>query len=134
MNKDLINIAQQSIAEIMNKNVITVSVDDSISDVEKFITEHQLSFLPVMDIDNKCFGVVSDRDFVKFHHYKGNAKLEHIWEICSHSVITVDIDTTINEAAQLLIAHKVHHLIVFENNNVTGVVSSIDLLRYYVND
>ncbi len=121
-----------SISKIMQKNVVVANVDDSISEVEAFITEHKLSFLPVVDSTNKCFGVICDYDILKFHNEKGNSKLEHAWEICSHSVINVSDDISIKDAAELLIEKRVHHLVISNNDKIIGVVSSIDLLRYYL--
>ncbi len=80
----------KKISEIMQKAVIVANVDDSIKDVESFITENQLSFLPIVDDQDRCFGVISDYDIVKFHKNKGNITLEKAWEICSHSIINTD--------------------------------------------
>jgi len=119
-----------SISEIMQKNVIVANVDDSIGEVESFIAENQLSFLPIVDADNKCFGVISDYDILKFHKEKGNARLEHAWEICSHGIIDVNADISIKEAASLLVENRIHHLVVSSGEAISGVVSSIDILRY----
>ncbi len=133
MNNDLTHTSQQAVTAIMNKNVITVSVDDSILDTEKLLTEHKLSFLPVMDINNQCFSIISDCDFVKFHHHQGDSKLAYIWEICSHSVIQIPASTNIEQAAKIMFDNKVHHLVICENKAIIGITSNIDLLRYFTN-
>jgi predicted transcriptional regulator len=124
----------KNICDIMQRNVIVAHVDDSIEEVEIFITNNKLSFLPIVDSDNVCFGVISDSDILKFHRNKGDVKLEHAWEICSHSVIETNGDLSITEAAKLLVDNKVHHLVIAKDNVISGVVSSIDLLRHFIDN
>jgi predicted transcriptional regulator len=124
----------KNICDIMQKNVIVAHVDDSIEEVETFITNNQISFLPIVDSDNVCFGVISESDILRFHKNKGDVKLEHAWEVCSHSVIEANDDLSISEAAKLLVDNKVHHLIIAKDDAILGVISSIDLLRYFIDN
>lgn len=125
-------MGKNSISDIMQSNVITVNVNDSIEEVEKLISDKYKSFLPVLDDDNGCFGIISQSDILRFHQEKRNSKLEHAWEVCSHSTINVDSDISINEATNLMIEKNIHHFVVSKDLKVEGVVSSIDLLRFYL--
>lgn len=121
----------QPISDIMQKTIIVAHVEDTINEVEQFLTQHNLSFLPIVDDNGRCFGVISNHDLLKFHKDMGNSKVEHAWEICSHSVIEVAADTEITEAVDLLMTNKIHHLVVIRNQKIAGIVSAIDLLRYF---
>lgn len=121
-----------TISDIMQKNIFVVNVDDSIAHVESFLTENKLSFIPVTDDENNCFGVISDYDILKFHQDNRNSKLEHAWEVCSHSILSVDRNVSVLDAANLVIDNKVHHLVVSSRDAIDGVISSIDLLKYFV--
>jgi len=123
---------QTNICDVMQRNVIVAHVDDSIEEVETFIANNQISFLPIVDNDDICFGVISESDILKFHKNKGDVKLEHAWEICSHSVIEANCSVTVGEAARLLVDKKIHHLVISKDNVICGVISSIDLLRYFI--
>lgn len=122
----------ENIKDVMQKNVIVANVDDTVSEVETFIAKHQLSFIPVVDNEGQCFGVITEFDMVKFHRDERNTKLVKAWEICSHSLIQVDSTVTCKEAASKLINEKIHHLLIVTDDVICGVVSSIDLLRHYV--
>ncbi len=114
---------------LMQTNVVTVSVDASIDEVEATLYTHQLTCVPVIDADGKCFGVISAVDLVYFHHLRRNSRSERAWEVCTHKVIDVSPHISIDAAAELMVAHGVHHLVAIENNSIKGIVSSLDLIR-----
>jgi len=124
---------QNKISDIMQSKVIVANVDDSILAVEALISENALSFVPIVDNEDNCFGVVSNLDILKFHKVNGNSKLEHIWEICSVSIVSVNASLSIEQAASLLIEKNIHHLIICQQEKIIGVVSAVDLLKYFVN-
>ncbi|GHF79709.1 CBS domain-containing protein [Thalassotalea marina] len=122
----------QPISDIMQKNVIVAHIEDTIQEIEQFLAQNHLSFLPIIDDQGKCFGVISDYDLLKFHKDMGNSQVEHAWEICSHAIIEVTANTPIFSAAELLVSKKIHHLVITEQDKVEGVVSATDLLRYFM--
>lgn len=123
---------QQLISSIMAESVTVVNIDDTVEDVECVLGAYKYSCLPVVDPDQHCFGIITSNDLTRFHMQKGNAKKVRAWEICSHQLIEVPPSLPIGDAAQLIINNNIHHLIITENNSVTGIVSSIDLLKAYV--
>lgn len=113
----------------MEKNIITVDLDDTAEHVEEILDSHKLSCVPVIDSEGKCFGVISATDFVHFYIAHKNPKVEHAWEVCTHKIIEVSPDISVIEASELMVKNKIHHLVVTENNAIKGIVSSIDLIR-----
>lgn len=113
----------------MQKNIITVNLNDTARHVAEVLDSHKLSCLPVIDSKGKCFGVISTTDFIHFYNENKNPNAEHAWEICTHKIIEVNPNISIIEASKLMVENKVHHLVVTENNVIKGIISSIDLLR-----
>ncbi|WP_448565008.1 CBS domain-containing protein [Thalassotalea ganghwensis] len=124
---------RELIVDIMNTEVFVANVDDSIADIEKVLSQNSLSFMPVIDNDGHCFGVISDSDIIKFHRDKRNASIENVWQICSHSVVQVDENISVENAVDLLLKERIHHLVIVKDEQIKGVVSSIDLVRYLRN-
>ncbi|RTR38850.1 CBS domain-containing protein [Shewanella canadensis] len=120
------------ISTLMQACVITVDVDASIESVEKILHFHHLSCVPVVDATGRCFGIVSSTDIVHFHASNKDAKIERAWEICTHKIIEVGTGTSIKEAAQLMVAHNIHHLLVVEDDAIRGIVSSIDFIGEFL--
>jgi CBS domain-containing protein len=113
----------------MEKNIITVDLDTTAEHVEEILDSHKLSCVPVIDPKGKCFGIISATDFVHFHNAHKNPKAEKAWEVCTHKTIEVSPDISIEEASELMVKYKIHHLMVTDNNVMKGIVSSIDIIR-----
>ncbi len=117
------------IISFMEKNIIAVDLDDTVDHVEEILVSHKLSFVPVIDPNGKCFGVISAIDFLHFHIKHKNPKAEYAWEVCTHKTIEVSPAMSIKEASELMVKNKIHHLLVTENNAIKGIVSSVDIIR-----
>ncbi len=117
------------IASCMEKQVIAVHLDDTAERVVKKLESNKLTFVPVIDSQGKCFGIISAADFVQLHNAGKNPKTTYAWEMCRHSFTEISPNVSIKDAGELMVKKKIHHLIVIENNKMKGIVSSIDLIR-----
>ena len=118
----------------MEKNIVIAELDDTAEHVTQILDSHKLSCVPVVDSNGKCFGVISASDFIHFYNAHKNPKALHAWEICTHKIIEVSPDISINEASELMLKNQIHHLVVTETetNTINGIISSIDLLREFL--
>lgn len=123
---------EQLISSLMEKHVTSVNLEDSIGRVEDILDTHKLSCVPVVDAENQCFGVISAPDLVHFHRLRKNPASAKAWEICTHRVIAVSPQLSVREAAELMVAHRIHHLVVVDGEAIIGIVSAIDLVRDYL--
>lgn len=53
-------------AEVMNRDVVTLTADDSLQNAMQIMTQHHVSGVPIVDSENRCIGVVSTSDVVSF--------------------------------------------------------------------
>ena len=120
------------IADIMEESLTRVGVDDTVEDVECILGAKKYSCVPVVDPDQHCFGIITSNDITKFHMHNRNPKKVRAWEICSHLMLEAAPELSIHDAAVLMIKNQVHHLVVTQDGEVKGIVSSIDLLEAYV--
>lgn len=119
----------QILSEIMAENLTVVDVDDTLEDVECILAAHKYSCVPVLDPDGHCFGIITSNDILKSHMLRRNMKQVRAWEICSHLLIEVAPSLLVQDAAILMIKNKIHHLVVSRDDEIKGIVSSIDLLE-----
>jgi len=117
------------ISSIMENQVITVSLDDTVDRVEELMYSHKLSSLPVIDSEQNCFGVISATDLSHFYALKENPKAKRAWEVCTHKIVEVSPGISTREAAELMIKNKIHHLVISEHETIIGLVSSIDIIE-----
>jgi len=59
-------MAERLARQIMNRDVITITRDKSISDLAQLLTDNNISGVPVVDEDNVLQGIVSEADIVNF--------------------------------------------------------------------
>ncbi len=120
------------ISLLMDKHITTVDFNDTIFKVEGIMNSGKLSFVIVIDSNGNCFGVISYPDIVRFHALSRNPKIERAWELCTRKVIEVSSDTSVKETAKLMISKEIHHIVITENDLITGIVSSNEFVAEYL--
>lgn len=138
-------------ADIMTRDVITVSPDDSIADVIALMLEKKISGLPVVDADRNLVGIVTEGDFLRrteldtkrerarwLEFILGPAKAaadfveanaRFVRDVLTPDPYTVTEYTPLNDIVALFEQHKIKRVPVTANGKLVGIVSRIDLLR-----
>ena len=111
------------IADIMVPAPIVVEVPGSRSDAINIMVRNKLTGLPVVRAsDGKLMGIVSRRDiFRKFDE-------DQLSLIMKKGCITITPDATVEEAARIFSAQRIHRLPVVEDGRLVGIVTPTDLL------
>lgn len=123
---------ERRIGQIMRKSVWTVLENDTVEQVEELMSRHQLSSVPVVDDRGGIFGIISSSDLLRFRERRGNPQAMRAWELCTFRPIEVSASTTATEVAQLMIKHRIHHVVVTENRKVVGFVSALDFVEQFL--
>lgn len=121
----------EPISSIMHSIVIQVSMDDTVETVETLMKSRHVSSAPVYDGDGAILGIVTATDLVKLHAMGKDPKTVKAWEICTYRPVEVTPDTSLAEVAELMLEHKIHHVVVMENEVMQGIVSSLDFVRLF---
>lgn len=120
------------ISSLMHQPVI-VDINDTIDKVERIMdSQKPTCCVLVIDSNQRCFGVISYPDIVRFHEMGKNPKTERTWELCTHKVIEVTPDASVRETAKLMLKKRIHHVVITENKRIKGIVSSIDFVAEYL--
>lgn len=119
----------EPIATVMQTRVQTIDMDDSVHDAEAFLHSEGLSWAPVVGTNGEPVGVLSADDLMRFHASKRDAIKTPTWQLCTYRPIGVDPKATISSVARLMVERKIHHVVINENGELKGVVSSMDLVR-----
>ena len=116
----------QTVAEIMAPEPITAHPSDLVGDVRDRILSTGIHFLPVVE-DGHAVGVVSSFDLVEEYQPE-----ESITNVMTDKVVMTGPHASIDEAAQRMLNEFIHHLVVVDDEGqVVGIVSSFDLLAEY---
>jgi signal-transduction protein with cAMP-binding, CBS, and nucleotidyltransferase domain len=122
------------ISSLMNSPVWSVGMDDTVQAIEALMSEHKLSWVPVIEPSGAPVGVIALSDLMQFHAREGDPAAVCAWQVCHYKPISVTADTSVAEVARLMLAHKIHHVVVTKNDSMVGVVSALDFMRRFVVD
>ena len=120
------------ISDMMTRVVRTVGMEDTIEKVENELKFHRLSSVPVVDSKGNIFGIISSPDIVLFHAARKNPKAVRASDMCVYKPIQVGAGASIVEVAELMVKHRIHHVIITKGESVIGMVSSLDFVQEYL--
>jgi CBS domain-containing protein len=150
-----------TVRDIMDTDVPTVTVADSVEHVLRVLRDHDLPGVPVVNEGGRCVGIITENDLVltdedeDFHmpHYfqlfGGIVFLESIshWEdrvrrafaataedMMTPNPVTIEPSATVREAARLIARKKHNRLPVTEHGRLVGVVTRVDVLDALTSD
>ena len=123
------------ISEILkNKSNTTWSISPTATVFEaiQMMAEKNIGALLVME-NGKLVGIISERDYTRKVALKGKSSKETpVREILSGRVFSVTSHQTVEECMRLMTEHRVRHLPVVDNGQVTGVISIGDLVNWII--
>lgn len=122
----------QPIASLMQRQVWSVGIDDTIERVEHLLVEHALSWAPVLHPGGAVVGVISAADLLQFHAQLRDPATTLAWQLCHYKPLTVAPTTPLGEVARLMVQQHIHHVVVVDGVEIAGVVSSLDFVRTFV--
>ncbi len=123
----------------MSVNVVTVNTNDSMQHAINLLIENDISMMPVLE-DGQLVGVVTDRDLKRASPSDAVmldiqrilyllSKLE-VGAIMSRYPITLPVDLTVEEAAEILLKNKISGAPVLdESGKIRGIITKSDLFR-----
>ncbi len=132
------------IREKIQKNPVMISPEASFYEARNLIHEKGVRHLPVVDKDNMLVGIVTDRDIRKaapsdatllsvqeLNYLLGKLKVSSFMTP-KDKLITINPDTIIEEAVQLMHDNKIGCLPVLEGSKLYGLFTETDALDHLV--
>ncbi|MCG8585999.1 MAG: CBS domain-containing protein [Pirellulales bacterium] len=149
-----------NVADVMCREVVQVSVHDTIEAAAAVFAKHEVSGAPVVDETGRCVGVLTSGDFVRREAHRAAASTEpftdtnhvvkggehgeplHVERAEEHlvsrymspAVQTVAADSPLVTAARIMDAGHIHRLIVVDDKGFpVGLLSSMDVVAAVIN-
>ncbi len=130
-----------TVRDVMAQNPLTLDRNETLDLAESIMNLGRIRHMPVVD-DGRVIGILSQRDLFRsalltalgFGRKTTTALIKtiKIKEVMTEDVITIAPETTIKDAARIMIDKKIGCLPVVENEKLIGLLTETDILRYVV--
>ena len=130
--------------DFMQRDVVTVSPDNTLREALSLMTENHVTGLPVMDNFSRCIGLITSSDILNYEQEHAGESAEggtvdfydpesQLWEaiplsafgleefghvrvseVMTQDLIWVDRDTALKDVAQRMINERVHRVLVMD--------------------
>jgi CBS domain-containing protein len=118
------------VRDIMEKNVITIDIDETANNAANQMKENDISFLVIIE-NGKPVGVVSERDFVQKLCINNQSSSDvKISDIMSYKFRWVKPTTKIEDAIQKMLNNNIRRLLILDDEKLVGVITQTDLASY----
>jgi CBS domain-containing protein len=139
------------VAELMNRNAISVLPATLVSDAARIMLVHRVSGLPVLDEKGSLVGIITEGDLIRRAEIGTDGAqagwlksllmpsavaadyvhthARHVSGVMTHNPVFVTPESGLDEAAQLMQRKHIKRLPVLEHGKLVGVISRSDLLR-----
>jgi len=119
------------VARLMSSDLQAVGPDTLVEDAATQMQDNGVGSLVVVDGDNRLLGILTTTDFVDIVAKSKPKAQTTVERYMTTDVVTTDAQTSIVDAADLMIEHSIHHLpVIDDEEGVIGMISTTDLAGY----
>jgi acetoin utilization protein AcuB len=127
------------VRERMSSRPVTITPDVPITEALRLMRDRNVRRLPVLDERGKLVGIVSEKDLLyaspspatslsiyEMHYLLSQLRVQ---ELMTTALITVTPDTPIEEAARIMVDHKIGGLPVTDGDTLLGIITQTDVFE-----
>ena len=122
------------VRRVMNEKLEKIIVNRTAQEAAQKMGAVNTSSLIVTDLTDKPIGIITERDLVRrVVANDANSKTVLIKDIMASPIVTIDANSSVEAAADLMLQNKVRHLLVVEHEDVNmplGIITSTDFASY----
>jgi CBS domain-containing protein len=115
--------------DVMTPDPACCSPDTTLDQVARMMVQNDCGEIPVIDVNDRPVGVVTDRDIVCRVAADGKNPMAHTAESCmSRPVVTVDANDALNHVIAVMEKHQIRRVLVVDQRGCcAGIISQADV-------
>jgi acetoin utilization protein AcuB len=114
----------------MSERFVTVAPDATLAEARALLDRHRIRHLPVLE-RGQLVGIITDRDIRSAASASSPGQVE-VRAAMTRDPITVIPETRVEEAAKLMVMHRIGGLPVLRGGELVGIITETDLLKAFV--
>jgi CBS domain-containing protein len=123
---------KDSVSEIMSRTVRTVDSTGTVGRALETMVNYDIGSVVVVE-GKKAVGIVTERDFARKYTKEKSVDMQwKIGEISSKPVISVNPDTKVWDALDLMVKKKIRQLPVVKDGQLVGIATERDIFKWIV--
>jgi len=112
------------------RNVATVNSTESVLHASQIMRKQEKGSLVVLE-GGEPVGIITERDLVRRVVANNlDPAQTRVSEVMSKPLLTANPDTSIGEAARIMVDNGIRRLPIVEGDRLIGIVTAVDLARY----
>jgi CBS domain-containing protein len=119
-----------TVADLMVRNVLTVEPSDTIGEAAEKMDVANVGAVVVVEDMVRIIGIVTERDLMRAVAARARAAEARVRQWMTPNPVTIEPDTSIEDAAQVMFDNNFRHLPVVKDGRPLGIVSLRLLSRW----
>jgi predicted transcriptional regulator len=129
-------ILDTPVGNMMTEDVIVIEAGDELRDIVSTFNNHGIRHAPVTQ-RGKLVGMLSWIDLKRLPVSDGDGMMTSngkivASELMSHDPVTVQVDDTLEQVAEIFTENDFHAVPVMEGSRVVGIVSTTDVIKFFL--
>jgi len=129
------------VENVMSTDVFTLGRNDKLSVADDLMKQRRIRHIPVLNSDGELCGILTQRDLfrgilLKSLGYGSRAEQKlldslSIKDAMRDEVLTISPESTLSDAAELMLSNKVGCLPVVDGEQLVGMISEADFVKQF---
>ena len=119
------------VRDAMTEDVLTITPGRSLREAARFMCEHNVGAVVIIDPEQPGPGIVTERDLVRSLGSGQDPDHESVGDHLTARATFADADWGLEEAADAMAAGGFRHLVVVHGGEVAGIISMRDIIQVW---
>jgi CBS domain-containing protein len=115
----------------MTENVLTITPGRSLREAARFMTEHNVGAVVIIDPEEPGPGIVTERDVVRSLGAGEDPDSELVRDHLTARATFADSEWDLEKAADAMARGGFRHLVVIQDGELVGIISMRDLIQVW---
>lgn len=122
-------IINSEVGKICSRNLKSIRQSAQLSEAEDMMNNYNIRHLPVVNEQNELVGMLAKSDFIALKYLDSRLHRFTVGDFASKPVKAVYLREELSRVIELFINHKVSSVIVVDQQEAIGILTTEDLLK-----